>query len=328
MWSRILVFVLLVLAGRAQAGDVAGSGDNPLLPRYPGSEICASEQRDFDAYPLVSGPARSRDAIPTQTREGRVTRNMYVVRDGDRSALEVMRNYRIALEKAGFEEIFACDGDACADGPPYKTHFFFRANPNLRLRCKVPDVADWGMPEKDPHYFSARLVRPGEGDVHVAITVAAWALRGGSGPRHVFVQADVIEQEAMQVGMELKRAEEMASDITANGRAVLYGIQFASDSAALTAASEPTLSEIAALLATNAKLRLLVVGHTDNQGSLEYNRELSTRRSRAVVDALAARHGVAKSRLEGHGVGYLAPVAPNRTEEGRALNRRVELVEQ
>jgi OOP family OmpA-OmpF porin len=69
----------------------------------------------------------------------------------------------------------------------------------------------------------------------------------------------------------------------------------------------------------------VIVGHSDNQGSLEANIALSKRRAEAVRTALITR-GVAAERLEAHGVGYLAPVSTNLTEAGRTLNRRVELV--
>jgi outer membrane protein OmpA-like peptidoglycan-associated protein len=71
-----------------------------------------------------------------------------------------------------------------------------------------------------------------------------------------------------------------------------------------------------------------VVGHTDNIGALDYNIDLSRRRAEAVVVALTSQHGVARDRLRPSGVGPLAPAATNATEGGRALNRRVELVEQ
>jgi outer membrane protein OmpA-like peptidoglycan-associated protein len=73
---------------------------------------------------------------------------------------------------------------------------------------------------------------------------------------------------------------------------------------------------------------LRVVGHTDSTGPLEANMRLSQARAEAVVQALAAQHGVATARVKGHGVGPLAPVATNDTEEGKAKNRRVELVKE
>ncbi|MEW6482622.1 MAG: OmpA family protein [bacterium] len=90
----------------------------------------------------------------------------------------------------------------------------------------------------------------------------------------------------------------------------------------------PSLKEVAKLLAQNSKLNLYVVGHTDNIGTLTANMELSQRRAEAVVKALVTKYGVGAKRLKSYGVGSLSPVASNKTEEGRAKNRRVELVEQ
>jgi outer membrane protein OmpA-like peptidoglycan-associated protein len=120
----------------------------------------------------------------------------------------------------------------------------------------------------------------------------------------------------------------MAADISTTGHVALYGIHFDTNSADIKPESEPTLQEIAKLLRNDAALKLYVVGHTDSVGGYEYNIGLSQRRADSVTKALAARHGIAAARLKGAGVGLLAPVAPNDTEEGRAKNRRVELVRQ
>ncbi|MGK9167168.1 OmpA family protein [Inquilinus limosus] len=75
-------------------------------------------------------------------------------------------------------------------------------------------------------------------------------------------------------------------------------------------------------------VKLHVVGHTDNVGGVETNMTLSRARAAAVVAALVKQYGVPAGRLNPAGVGPLAPVAPNTTDEGRAQNRRVELIPQ
>jgi outer membrane protein OmpA-like peptidoglycan-associated protein len=123
-------------------------------------------------------------------------------------------------------------------------------------------------------------------------------------------------------------AEQMASNILETGRIALYGIYFDTDKTDIKPESKPTLDEIAALLANNRQLKLIVVGHTDNQGAFDYNMTLSKRRAQAVVEELVKSYDVSKDRLMAEGVGYLAPMATNTTEDGRGQNRRVELVEQ
>ncbi len=85
---------------------------------------------------------------------------------------------------------------------------------------------------------------------------------------------------------------------------------------------------MAKLLANDPSLKLFVVGHTDAVGQVDANLQLSQARAEAVVKALVAGHGVAAARLRSYGVGPLSPVSSNATEEGRAKNRRVELVKQ
>ncbi|GMQ79360.1 MAG: hypothetical protein BMS9Abin02_1944 [Anaerolineae bacterium] len=137
---------------------------------------------------------------------------------------------------------------------------------------------------------------------------------------------EVIESKPMDTGMVTVNADAMAKGIDETGHIAIYGIYFDTGSANLKAESESTLNEIARLLKARPSLNLLVVGHTDNQGGYDYNMDLSQRRAAAVVTALVNQYGVDRKRLTAAGVGYLSPVASNDTPEGRAKNRRVELV--
>jgi OOP family OmpA-OmpF porin len=137
----------------------------------------------------------------------------------------------------------------------------------------------------------------------------------------------ILEEEAM-VQEVVANALSMAQDIKNTGHVAIYGIYFDFDKADVKPESDPTLKEIAKLLQQDVALNLYVVGHTDNVGELNYNINLSKTRADAVVKKLVSDHGVVATRLKSHGIGPLAPVGSNRTEEGRAFNRRVELVEQ
>ena len=143
----------------------------------------------------------------------------------------------------------------------------------------------------------------------------------------VRLQLDIIESASMVTGMVKIDPKKLAGEIAAEGHQAIYSIYFETDSAKLEARSGPTLAVIAKMLAQQPKLKLLVVGHTDMKGSLKHNMDLSKRRAQSVVKALVTKHKVAGNRLTADGVGYLAPVASNKNEAGRARNRRVELVE-
>jgi OOP family OmpA-OmpF porin len=137
----------------------------------------------------------------------------------------------------------------------------------------------------------------------------------------------VVVEKGMMKQDVVADAAALSASIAASGKAAVYGIYFDTDKAVVKPESTPALDEIVKLLKQNSGLTLYVVGHTDNAGALEHNLKLSADRADAVVKALAGR-GIAASRLKGAGVGPYCPVASNRSEEGKAKNRRVELVEQ
>ncbi len=132
----------------------------------------------------------------------------------------------------------------------------------------------------------------------------------------------------MQTEMVIVRAKELAEGISKTGHASIYGIYFDTGKSIIKPESKPVIDEIAKLLNSQATLKLHVVGHTDNVGSLASNMTLSKQRAEAVVKVLVNDHRIAAARLIANGVGPLAPVASNAAEEGRAKNRRVELVGQ
>jgi outer membrane protein OmpA-like peptidoglycan-associated protein len=137
----------------------------------------------------------------------------------------------------------------------------------------------------------------------------------------------VVAKQAM-VQKVTANAAVLAQDLKTTGHVAVYGIYFDTGKSEIKPESEPTLAEIAKLLQQNPNLKLYVVGHTDNVGELLYNMKLSQDRAGAVVNALVFQYSVTASRLVARGTGPLAPVASNKTEDGRAQNRRVELVEQ
>jgi OmpA-OmpF porin, OOP family len=152
-----------------------------------------------------------------------------------------------------------------------------------------------------------------------------WAQVHGGGNGMYFV--DIIEKEAMEQDV-VADASSMANSIRETGKVALYGIYFDTGKATLKPESLSTLQEIAKLLKSDPALKLFVVGHTDNTGGFDANMKLSMERAAAVVNELVTKHSVSAAILKACGDGPTAPVATNTTEEGKALNRRVELVKQ
>jgi outer membrane protein OmpA-like peptidoglycan-associated protein len=122
-------------------------------------------------------------------------------------------------------------------------------------------------------------------------------------------------------------ASSLNDEINKSGHVAVYGIHFDTGKFAILPESEDSLKQILALLNQNAALKLRVEGHTDNQGAAAANQTLSEKRAQAVMGWLIA-NGIDAARLTAKGLGQTKPVADNSTDEGRAKNRRVELVKQ
>jgi OmpA-OmpF porin, OOP family len=136
----------------------------------------------------------------------------------------------------------------------------------------------------------------------------------------------IVESQTMKQDV-IADAKAMSNDLAETGKTIIQGIYFDTGSATVKAESEPALIEMVKLFNDSPELKVYVVGHTDNVGSLESNLRLSSDRAASVVKALTER-GVAVSRLKSAGAGPYSPVASNDTDEGKAKNRRVEFVRQ
>ncbi len=137
----------------------------------------------------------------------------------------------------------------------------------------------------------------------------------------------VVEKQLMKQDV-VANAEAMSGSIKDTGRVAVYGIYFDTGKADLKPESEPALAEIVKMLKADANLKIYVVGHTDTVGQFAANVKLSQDRAASVVNALVSKHGISAARLTPFGAGPACPVASNKTDEGKAKNRRVELVAQ
>jgi len=167
-----------------------------------------------------------------------------------------------------------------------------------------------------PRYTTFQILKDGK-EVWVEVDTA-W----GAG-----YMLNIVEKAAM-VQEVTANAELFKSGLAATGHVEIPGIFFDTGKSVLKPESAAAVAEVAKLLQAEPALKVFVVGHTDNVAALALNMTLSQARAEAVVQALVSQHGIAAARLIGRGAGPLAPVASNDAEDGRAKNRRVELVKQ
>ncbi len=320
----LLATVWMLTATPARAADMPGAGDHPSIPRVAGSEILGYAHSDYDAGSFLTEDADGK--VMVVRPEGRRTRILYVAKAGD-TPLMVHRNYQAALGELGeVEGVYDCATTGCS-GHMISTTLWTRdtmiPTPGLKNAFYL---LGFSHNFTEPRYQYAQ-VAAGSSLYHVGVLSVSIA----SNNPNVEVRdrtvalLEVLEISDFSPTLEFVDATTMQAEMGRTGRVVLYGIQFDHDKATLRRESQATTDEIAKALAEDGSLSIYVVGHTDDVGSLGYNQDLSLRRAQTVVEALISR-GVDAGRLTALGVGPAAPVASNDTEDGRALNRRVELV--
>jgi outer membrane protein OmpA-like peptidoglycan-associated protein len=307
--SHALVLALALTAStitpvQAQGDDVPGSRDYPGIGRFQGSRITGYQAKDFDAARLQAAPFNGNQPGDERRLEGRVTHIAYRAGPGP-SILEVSRNFENQLAQAGFEALLACDAKECGGLA------FARTLDVLPIPQMVVDGFSY-------RYYAGRKSEGGSDTYAILVT--------SKNNADLTVQLTVAVVGAME--NKMLNAAEMAKGLGEKGHIALYGIYFDTDKAVVQPGSEATLDEIARLLRDQPRLDVVIVGHTDNQGAYDYNMDLSHRRAEAVAAILMRDYQIPQARLRAAGVGFLAPVGSNASEDGRALNRRVELVGQ
>lgn len=316
----------------AEGADLPGSKDHPILKRFAGSEIVGYDVKRFDTFELQTSTfagydltARRREFVEAPLKLEGARTTIWYESAGNTSSTEILRNYQNELEGLGFKILY----DSTRDPAATKWTNFLAPFSHSDLTSSRGHYIFYAADKKGIRVTSARLERP-QGDVYVYLIAVEWGKddRTYKARRGSYVAVDILEVRPMRQDMVVVSADEMSKSIASTGRVALYGILFDTNKADIKPESKAAIEQIANLLKKEPNLKLHVVGHTDNVGGLEFNMNLSRRRADAVVAALAGDHGIAAARLTPNGVAYLAPVASNSTDEGRAKNRRVELVPQ
>lgn len=313
VWAS-LVGVLLSGTAWAAAIDVGA-------PK--GAERTAGVDRKSELYPLPVAPFGGKLA-PLATVEGEARWAAYRLADG--STEGVIAGYRDRLVTKGFEVVLDCAGRACGG---FDFRFGVKLLPPPAMQMDVADFAQLSLRRVDPPSVVSVLASQVRGVVHIQ-TVSVVPADGdvSLAPRPVAATPELETRAApAAVADDVTEAPKQTfyEQLTSRGHLIISGVAFATGGAKISSTSGPALDQVAEMLTEHSDLSVAIVGHSDNQGGLNANIALSQRRANAVMQALISR-GIAANRMEAMGIGYLAPLQANTTPEGRAVNRRVELV--
>lgn len=294
---RILpLFALVLWNPPAQAKDADGCKDPALFSRMPGHYIDRCNTIQFAARNFPVGPAASNRTVKTMAVEGPFSVFVYRPNEGTQppSPLQIQRNFQAAAKKAG----------ASLEG-------------SFGKWCQLVLDESWALGNGCTDHASTFKFKQANKEVWVFVDATS---SGYTGYRDGYTVA-IVEREAMTQDIV---ATDLLEKLSKDGFVSLY-FNFETGSATLDPASSSQLDEIAAMLKATPALSVEVGGHTDNVGDAAANMKLSAARAASVVKELTGR-GIAAGRLLAKGYGQTQPIADNRLEEGRAKNRRVELV--
>jgi OOP family OmpA-OmpF porin len=328
------ILALACLAGATQlayaqmpaADTIKGAKDHPLLSRFESAKLVGYDIKEFDEVALPAGKIiRDKDNKAqfenSVNVEGKLTRIAYNY-PKDRSAVEVMRNYQAGMDKVGIKPVFSCVKEACGTG--FGEKILQRIGSNF-VQGREDVWAPFNYGRNDSRYLLSKGVRSDGSQVYVALYVVQ-PVQDKNGA----VYLEIVEPKPLESGKVAASLEagDMAKGIASEGKVAIYGVYFDTDKADIKPESKAALDEMAKLLQKDPALKVYIVGHTDSQGALARNIDLSQKRAESVARALSTEYKIDAKRLSAKGAASFAPVSSNDNEAGRVKNRRVELVKQ
>jgi OOP family OmpA-OmpF porin len=294
------------------------------MKRYGGSELIGYRAPKFDEYLLPLGPPTGTEPIAyekSEPVEGQVSYYTYLAPAG-RSPAELFRNYKQEFQRLGIAVQYEKrQGEHGWFGPTFD---------KVSADTDVAQILSYGEADERLLVGKSKDANP----TYYLVFVTAYEdgviperLDGRVAKGQALAVLVVVSPDTMEKKMAFVNSDDMKRSIHDSGKVALYGLYFDTDKDVVKPESQPTLVEIAKLLKEDPSFRLHIVGHSDNQGKAEYNLDLSRRRATSVTRELTSKYGIAANRLDAFGCGIYAPVASNEAEDGRAKNRRVELVQ-
>ena len=302
----ILAVILMLSTQLFAQKDVEGSKDVPYISRFKGSWISWQQVLNFDKYYILK---IEDNKLNRYEIEGKIIRTQYKIEDGH-TGLEIFRSYENALKDAGFKILLTLNEQQYSGNLSEDLY-----NAEFTGMNKLPREASKPDYREGYYYFAAKK-RINTKDVYIVGFISIWT--------KPFVTLDIIEVQPMEAG--LVTPKKIGDGIDAEGHIAIYDIHFDTGSATIKGESADALKNIAEYLNAHKDKKFLIVGHTDNTGDYNANLKLSEERANAVMNELTGKYGVDAVQLKAFGAGQAAPVATNANEDGRKMNRRVEIV--
>jgi len=301
--------------------DIEGGKDYTSISRFEGAVIEFYKETKWGSYKLPVSEQGTIDWGKPNILEGKVTRIQYTVSKDNNSEF-VLHNYKAAFKKSGYEILIAIANEELGvSGRPHQwTEMYYVAggyyngigNEKFGLNFQWPT---WN----NNQCFIAASGHEKDKDIYVIIYAIVDA-------KYTLITQDVIEVEVVETG--LVTAQSIDKGLAADGYTTLDGVYFNTGKSSIKPESVDALGIIAEYLNTHTEKKFFIVGHTDNVGDFDTNLKLSKDRAETVVNELVTKYSVKTEQLKAFGSGSTGPVVSNSTDEGKAKNRRVEIVEQ
>lgn len=318
LFLTVILSSSTVIAGDYDT-DRPGGSDHPLVSRYKGSVLYMYGASNYGLAPMLE---MDKTKLVTKMIEGKISNKIYWAPKG-KSALEVFRNYQRALSGAGFDTLYQCASAQCDKDSTQSTivRWAEKANWQVANDSYIQRIFEY---KPGFHYLHSRKNVPsGVVDIQIGLRDAE-SENDNQGRVQQFMQ--IVESSSVETGMVSVDAKAIGDSLKRDGKIALYGILFDTGKASIKPASNAILEEMTKTLKNDVSIKVFIVGHTDNVGNVDANVSLSLQRAQAVVEALSKRYGIAADRLQARGVANFSPIANNLDENGRAKNRRVEMV--
>ena len=304
MKTRLFLTVVMFIA--LISGTLFAEEKEEMIPTFAGSKPHFDDAMGYNEFYICVG--NTADGKPNIKKIEGYVRHRFCYMPKGRSSFEMFKNYEEAILKMDGTVFPISNKKACIKA------FMKKGHPGHGLKNY-----EYALLKERAHTYFSGIIPTDTVDHYIAIAV------GNIDGKGVY---SLITVETKPMDMGMVSLENLDAGLVTKGHIAIYDIYFETGKSEIKGESYDALQMIAEYIKAHSDKKYLVVGHTDNVGIFDANIKLSNERANAVINNLIVDHSVNKEQLKSYGVGPVAPVSSNSTDEGKAKNRRVEIVEQ